>query len=203
MKKRKSIISLLIAVIVIGAAVLVHTAVSAQPGDAHDPLVTRRYVDARIDDVWNEIQLLRAENALLRAMVEAGGLPGIPGSAFDLEAMTFAVFNDVMLTFELMYGDMLRSAAAAGERALDFTILNPTAGQTLILENGSELIVRTGGAVVVTTTSGLADVTIGTDIDDGEAVGLNHLMICPRTDGRGVRFTADSWIMVRGAFTLE
>jgi hypothetical protein len=111
-----------------------------------------------------------------------------------------------------MYGEMLRAAANApgtpgstpdDERTLVFTSINPQAGQTLILENGTEAVLRSGAATVVAGPNGLLDMTAGRDAANGEAVRRNHLLIAPRTDGRGMHFSASSWVMVRGGFTLE
>jgi hypothetical protein len=204
MKQRKNIVLTVLIILLAGAAIFPHfrTVAVAQPGEANDPLVTRRYVDERVDAIWTEIQLLRSENAVLRVLVEAGGVPGTPGGVFDMQAITAAVFAEVMLSFELMYGEMLRSAANQGERSLGFTVLNPSSGQTLIIESGTEIVLRTGTAVVVAGPNGLLDMTTGQDVANGQSVGLNHLLIAPRTDGRGIRFTSDAYVMVRGAFTL-
>jgi len=184
------------------AAILPHLrfTAAAQPGEVTDPLVTRRYVDERIDDVWNEIQTLRAENALLRAMVESGGLPGVP---FDVQALTALITADVLA---VVHGGASGTGLPGGgvERSLEFVTLNPSNGQILTIENGTEVILRTGTAVVVAGPNGLVDMTQGRDIANGQAVSRNHLLIAPRTDGRGLRFTSDSnWVMVRGAFTLN
>ncbi|MCL2501347.1 MAG: hypothetical protein FWE90_13580 [Defluviitaleaceae bacterium] len=212
MKRRKSIATLVIAVVLVGIVSFpyLRTVVSAQPGEANDPLVTRRYVDERVDALWTEIQTLRTENALLRDMVEAGGLPGFPGGPIDMQAMTAAVFADVILSFEFIYGEMLRAASEAcdcaeqGERSLAWDVINPQRNQTLIIENGTEVILRSGSAVVVAGPNGLVNMTTGGDILDGQNVGLNNLLIAPRTDGRGIRITSNSaWVMVRGAYTLE
>jgi hypothetical protein len=196
--------------VLIGVAAFpyLRTIVAAQPGEANDPLVTRRYVDERIDTLWTEIQTLRSENAVLRALVEAGGTPGFPGGPFDIQAITAAIFADVMISFETMYGEMLREAASAvntvsEERSLEFAHVRGLNGQTLIIENGTEIILRSGAAVVVAGPNGLTDATAGADILNGETVRRNHMIIAPATDGRGIRFTADSWIMVRGAYTLN
>jgi len=198
MKKAKKALSILLVAILTCAAILPHLrfTATAQPGEAHDPLVTRRYVDERIDDVWNEIQAMRADIALLRSMVESGGLPGVP---FDVQALTALIRADVLATIQAG-----GAGVPDGERSLEFVTLNPSYGQILTIENGTEVILRTGTAVVVAGPNGLVDMTQGRDIANGVAVSRNHLLIAPRTDGRGLRFTSESnWVMVRGAFTLN
>lgn len=76
-------------------------------------------------------------------------------------------------------------------------------GQTLTAEAGTELIMRSGKAVVITSTDGIPDITGGKDLTRGLSAPLNHLLIVPRSDGRGIRALADSWVMVRGAFTIK
>ena len=200
-KTKKNLVVVLLVAILTTAAILPHLrfTAAAQPGEVTDPLVTRRYVDERIDDVWNEIQALRTENALLRAMVEGGGLQGMP---FDVQALTALVTADVLATIH--GGGAPGAGLPDGERSLEFVTLNPSYGQILTIENGTEVILRTGTAVVVAGPNGLVDMTQGRDIANGVAVSRNHLLIAPRTDGRGLRFTSESnWVMVRGAFTLN
>jgi hypothetical protein len=203
MKQRKSLLTLAAAVLLLAVAAFPYfrMTAAAQPGEATDPLVTRRYVDEHINTLWAEIQLLREETAALRALVSAGGFPGHPSDqTWDTQALANAIFPNIMISFELMYGEILRNAS---ERSLSFEALRVESGQSIIVENGTELILRSGRAVVVAGPNGLVNMTSGTDLENGQAVPANHLLIAPRTDGRGLRFTADSWIMVRGGYRLE
>jgi hypothetical protein len=73
----------------------------------------------------------------------------------------------------------------------------------MILENGTEAVLRSGTATVIAGPNGLLDMTAGRDIANGESVNRNHLLIAPRSDGRGMRFTSSAWVMVRGGFSIE
>lgn len=78
------------------------------------------------------------------------------------------------------------------------------AGQTLIAEAGTELILRSGAAIAVESGgNGLADVSAGRDLTRGVAVPLNHLLIASRSDGRGIAATADSFVLVRGKHSVR
>jgi len=212
MKTKKNWVVVVLVAVLACLAAFPHlrTTVAAQPGEVTDPLVTRRYVDERIDDVWSEIQSLRAENALIRAMIESGGLPGVP---FDVQALTNLIVADVIEIFASGnvpgLGDPGTSVPGQGtpgdtERSLEFVSLNLTYGQQLILDNGTEVILRTGSATVISGPEGLVDMTQGRNVSNGAVVERNHLLITPRTDGRGLRFTSESnWVMVRGAFALN
>lgn len=80
-------------------------------------------------------------------------------------------------------------------------------GQTLFAKAGTEIIVRTGKTVAVSTDGdGIPDVTSGKDLAAGTAIDLNHLLIFPR-DGRGIKPAAKSeaaiYVMVRGGYSIQ
>ena len=78
-------------------------------------------------------------------------------------------------------------------------------GQMLIGDAGSEIILRSGSATAITSAlGGLSDVTAGTDIAEGKPIPANHLLIIPRSDGRGIFVTKNStFVMVRGGYTIR
>ena len=78
------------------------------------------------------------------------------------------------------------------------------AGQTITGEGGTEIVLRSGKAMAVETTgAGLADVTSAKDLLRGVSVPLNHLLLVSRTDGRGLKVSVDSWVLVRGAYSIQ
>ncbi|WP_410512623.1 hypothetical protein PaeBR_22105 [Paenibacillus sp. BR2-3] len=86
-------------------------------------------------------------------------------------------------------------------------IVDVKPGQTLIASAGAEFIVRTGKAIIYSTDSnGVADLTDGKDLSNGQAVPTNHLLSYPR-DGRGIAvqngLTSGLVVMVRGGYTLQ
>lgn len=81
------------------------------------------------------------------------------------------------------------------------------AGQTLFLDAGADLIVRTGKVLAVSTdTNGIPDVTSGKDILPGAAVDTNHLLVFPR-EGRGVKpdpkSKEDIYVVIRGGYEIK
>ena len=76
--------------------------------------------------------------------------------------------------------------------------------------NVCEVIVRAGNAVVVSpfTTKweeqGISDATDGVELYDGAAVPVNHTLLIPRDDGRGIVADGGSvWLLVRGDYRIE
>lgn len=89
-------------------------------------------------------------------------------------------------------------------KAQQLQVVNLKPGQQIVAEGGAEIILRGGQAAVVTASeNGLSDVTGGKDLARDAAVPFNHLLIVPRSDGRGIKATRESWVMVRGGFTVK
>lgn len=77
-------------------------------------------------------------------------------------------------------------------------------GSTIYGGEGTEMILRNGKATVVTSTSGLINMTTGVDALNGTAVATNNLFIVPRQDGRGFKVTTDGVnVMVRGYYEIK
>ena len=144
----------------------------AQPGDANDPLVTRRYVDNRINE-------LSAQIARLEAMISGGQIaPGAPPDG------------------------QLPPAMGAGAEVMLFRIYYVPQGQRIYFEGGAEFLLRTGDVSAVTGANGFIDITAGRDVTNGETIYHNHLLLVPVTDGRGVQFHTSGWIMIKGGYRV-
>jgi len=92
-----------------------------------------------------------------------------------------------------------------------FTVVNLEPGQFLEGKEGTEIILRAGNASVVAktfddgTVNGLTDATIGEDLTSG-SVPMNHLLLVPRSDGRGVKaesYHSDIIFMVKGDYNIK
>ena len=85
------------------------------------------------------------------------------------------------------------------EREL-FRVVRAEPGTVLIGGASTEIILRSGEATVVAGPNGLANVTAGQDVMNGQAVQLNNLLIVPQADGRGLRFHTAAYLMVKGDY---
>ncbi|WP_379130322.1 hypothetical protein [Paenibacillus sp. sgz500958] len=99
-------------------------------------------------------------------------------------------------------------APSSGSSGSDsVTIVNVNPGQTLIAYGGAEFIVRAGKAIIYSTDSnGVADLTDGKDLTNGQVAPSNHLLSFPR-EGRGITVqngqTLGLTVMVRGGYNLQ
>ena len=92
--------------------------------------------------------------------------------------------------------------AGAGGGA--FTPVQVTAGQSVIGGEGTEIILRSGEAAVIADgANGISDLTQGQDLKGGTPVRENHLLLVPRSDGRGITAVTDILVMLRGSYTLR
>ena len=201
---KKHIITTLCVMAVMTALYFGVTAFAQASISNDDPLVTKSYVD----DSFNQ---------LLRLMQNEGTGSGTNGTVIG-QADREAIILEMLQYIELFYGDMLRNAAgqSAAKNPRDpssppldqqssslFQVLHLQAGQTVIGFQGTEMILRGGTAVVVSGINGLCDMTVGADITSGAGVKLNHLLIVPTTDNRGLRITSEAWLMVKGEYVIE
>lgn len=80
-----------------------------------------------------------------------------------------------------------------------FRVVTVPAGQAIIGEGGTEIVLRGGKATaIVTEQGGLLNVTRGVDMKQGEEIAPNNLIVIPRSDGRGFKAETDLVLMVKG-----
>jgi hypothetical protein len=78
-----------------------------------------------------------------------------------------------------------------------FTVLQP--GDKLPLDLGSEVVLRSGQVEVLgTEAGGLADLTEGEDLGNGVLIPVNHYILCPASDGRGIKAMTTAVLLTRG-----
>jgi hypothetical protein len=86
----------------------------------------------------------------------------------------------------------------------DLEIVYLEEGQKLIGDKGTEIILRSGSARIIDSIyGGLADVTSGKDLKEGENAPQNHLLIVPRDDGRGLITDSNVVVMVKGNYSIS
>ena len=87
---------------------------------------------------------------------------------------------------------------------LTYEVVELKKGQYLVAGAGTEVILRAGEATaIISPLGGLSDVTGARDIQQDEKIPTDHLLIIPRDDGRGLRALSDSFLLVRGKYTIK
>ena len=88
-----------------------------------------------------------------------------------------------------------------------YDVVYAVRGQIVRATEAGDYMLRSGTAyALVPANAGgsISDYTTGTDILHGENIPLNHMLLIPRGDGRGLVVVSDeAYIMVRGGYTIE
>jgi hypothetical protein len=93
---------------------------------------------------------------------------------------------------------------SSGTSSDTFAAVFVEAGKKLIGGTGTEMVLRSGGALAIDNgVNGLSDLTAAKDLMGGFAVSQNHLLLIPRDDGRGISAATDIWVMVNGSYTIK
>lgn len=149
------------------------------------------------------IALLIAANCL--TFVFADNVPGSSADPVVTKSYVDSMFNSLKAQIEsgeyTVSGETPDMTAASES---SFIVVQIAAGESLIGEGGTEIILRSGQASGVSQNQdGLSDVTTGKDIKAGASVEKNHLLIVPRSDGRGIKCSTSAYIMVKGAYSIQ
>ena len=119
--------------------------------------------------------------------------------------------SDPLVTLTYITDVLLPDVDARIERKVNevqsatFKLINVDAGDVIYGEMGTELMVRSGGATIIAGKNGggIADLTSGSDLAGDTYVSLNHHLLIPRSDSRGLYFVTVSIIMVKGKYSLR
>lgn len=104
--------------------------------------------------------------------------------------------------------EKLRSSIGSGSGgdvpAAGLLVVTVPAGKKITGYEGTEFILRSGkGKVVASAAGGLSDLTDGTNLAANVLVPKDHLVLFPRSDGRGFQAVTEIIVVVRGRHSVE
>ncbi len=98
----------------------------------------------------------------------------------------------------------IQQGGGGSSSSVKFEVIKVSKDNVITLEENALLIVRAGEtSAIASEQGGLSDLTTALDIKTGEQVELNHLILIPRTDGRGIKMKSDGYIMVSGGYSIK
>ena len=149
---------------------------AAEPGSNDDPLISLSYFENKITKLKEEVTEALSKNL---------------DEKFDKSEKEFK--------------NSLEEIKKNGITApTTFEVVNVKENETLICEAGTEIIVRSGKFTALGSTGGgLSDVTSGKDLPTDEVITNNHLLIIPRTDGRGIKAISAGAVMIKGNYEKQ
>ncbi|WP_051330852.1 hypothetical protein [Aneurinibacillus terranovensis] len=164
------------------------------PGSDNDPIVTKSYVDKIKADIENQI------SAGAKSTVTSSGV-----SKSYVDQIKAALENEIRASASGQGTGKTGGQASAGAGQL--AVEKVPAGKVVVGYSGTEFIVRTGEAVAYTPAGdgyGLPDVTGGQNLERDIDIPLNHLILLPSNDNRGLKVVkGPSYIMIRGKYTIQ
>ncbi|MCM3628093.1 hypothetical protein M3194_12025 [Paenibacillus glycanilyticus] len=136
--------------------------------------------------------------------LEAESNAAVPGSADD-PVVTKSYVDEQIAKAGGSGGGTTQPETGGGSAKLE--VVSVPNGKTLIANEGTEVVVRAGKAIVYTTDSnGIADLTDGKDLTNGKSIPANHHILFPRA-GRGVTtdpsYTKSLTLLVRGSYVIQ
>jgi len=141
--------------------------------------------------------------ALIIAGITAYAQPGTPADPMVSRSYVNARIAELEAQIAQLSTQISTGTAGGGDQLVGrelFTVVRAEPGSTLIGGASTEIILRYGQATAVSGVNGLANVTSGHDLMNGHAVPLNHLLIVPQADGRGMQFHTAGYLMIKGDF---
>ncbi len=175
----KHVIFIIIIVVISFLFVHIVSAVTAEPGTEADPVVSQSYVDQKVTELTAKLD---AANTAIGDLTK---------KISSLEAANEALSKQLK---------------EVQPDAMKFQPVQLKAGQQLSAGESVEIILRSGKAKAIAGTyGGLSDITAASseDIKTGVNIPLNHLLLVSRDDGRGITAVTDSWIIIKGTYTIK
>jgi len=174
-KKTKFLLMLVLCLSFMSAA-FASSGAGVEPGSEQDPIAAKSYVDEKF-------AALAKENSSLKNLVQ------------QQQKTIEQLLKDV---------DDLRNSPGSGGVSAAFEVVVLECGQTLYTGDGTEIVLRSGKAKAIKGEyGGLSDVTSAIDLEGGADISPNHLIICARDDGRGVKASLKCYFLVRGKHRIK
>ncbi len=175
--KKRFVAALLVAFFAGGMLTNSLSAATVQPGSTADPLVSKSYVDDRINQVLNAVSGTNANSST---------------SNINKDAVVEEVLS------------RLQTLKMGGDGA-SYVAINAAKGKKILGHEGTEIILRSGTAVgVCPGENGIVNATTGQEITQGTKIDKNNILIIPRYDGRGIQVTSEEvWLLVKGGYDIK
>jgi len=125
--------------------------------------------------------------------------PGSPDDPLVSKSYVDAKIAEALNQTGAQSGQVPQASQSAGA----FTPVNLYTGQIVTGDEGTEMILRSGSGVAYHTgDDGIVDITDGQELFNGDETVKNHLIIVPRSDGRGIMVLEDSWLIIKGGYHI-
>lgn len=158
----------------------------AQATTPQDPLISLSYLELRLNTLREEVKSWIQEAMESANTPQTPTEPTTPGEPLPETPGTDPV------------------VVPTPEPTPTWEVISMKVGETLIAEGGCEIILRAGKAYAIASINGgIANLTQGVDLTTGKEIPTNHLLLVPRSDGRGMKILDLSYLMIKGKYTIQ
>jgi hypothetical protein len=177
------------------------------PGSVSDPIVTKSYVNAKINSLKQQIDKSIAGINIngTNAGVNQKDLSDLNVKIKYLIQTNNQLVNsikDLKTKYEQLKSTNTNNSPV--QTSSSFKLVMITQNKKLYLNEGSELILRTGTIITYSNKdNGFVDVTTGNDTKYGENLPKNHLIVCPKYDSRYLFIKSKSYVLIKGLYILK
>lgn len=84
-----------------------------------------------------------------------------------------------------------------------YQVVKVDEGKTVIFGESTEFILRSGEGSIISGENGISDLTDGVDLLMGNPVPKNHLLLVPKSDGRGFKADTLVYLMIKGKYNIN
>ncbi len=160
------------------------------------------YVDYKINELNNRINQITSTGDTTTPSTTPTD-PNVTARVDNVEKQVGAIETNMDIVQSKV--DFLDQVTADISDSSVWQIIEIAAGVSIYASDTSEIVLRSGSAKVIGNKydEGLADVTVGVDLKDGQLLTKNHLVIIPRGDGRGVQAITTCFVMYRGLWYMQ
>ena len=174
-------------------------------GSADDPLVTLSYINKILVPQIDQI-ISNKIAAISSSQIQAPEQTQVPTAASATAPPTTTEDNSQNSQYQ-QQGSNSDYISFISAESLSYGLVELTKNQKIKAKSGTlEMILRPGGTAKVISsyqTQGIADITVGAELLNDEDVPINHSLIVPRADGRGISVTSViAYILVRGDYEI-
>lgn len=183
-------------------------AIASEYGTSEDPLVSLSYINNVLaPQISEKVDAIIAEKTN-GIVAEIDSKVNTLSNELDDKVAAYAADNSDVFTSEAFISQVADKVAAkvgtSAGASSTFVRVDLTAGQTLNLSIGTEVLLRLGSATCVAKSNpGLIDMSDSTDLANGKALVKNHLYLCTVDGGRAVKASGNATVFVRGSYTIS
>jgi len=204
---KKKWMTVVTAAVLVAVTVVSYLSVSADYGDANDPLVSLSYINqvvlpqanTTIQNAFNSTKADFDQTMTARVAEAKGIISELLNDYNSPESVDQALLDEVSVKLAAL----LEQAGSQVDNKNLWKVVRLNAGQTIRAEVGCQMLLRFGDAVVTAESSpGLINLTASTELENGAALTKNNLYMVT-IQNNGVKAASAATLLICGTYAIQ